>query len=685
MTLDTGSSTEREPDASSRPMVVVNGKLTPDQRDPNRRRHLAQFERRVTPPVIVESDSPDAAALATNASPARVDHHPVSSAGGADYAPEPVNLRGLLLPFGHYLVDSLMWAIAIVFTLWMRYDFDTSPIMTWGVVLIVTAAVAMQGVFGITSGLYSRRWRYGSFDEVKALATAIFLTGATLMFSVLSWRPVGIHRSVAPIAMAITLNGAVAVRSAWRLLKEKRTRPTTGSPIVVIGAGEDSYRIVAALLANPESPYRPAALLDDDPLKANLRWQGVRVEGTIGALEDVVVDHGARTVLLAIPNASGALVQKLSTECYRLDLDLLVLPTVDGLFGSPTLADIRPVSEVDLLGRRQVEIDDTVVTNYITGRRVLVTGAGGSIGSELCRQLAMFQPAELIMLDRDESGLHAVQLSIEGRALLSSPGLVLADIRDIGRMHEIFQEYRPHVVFHAAALKHLPLLETAPEEAWKTNVLGTRNVLAAAQASGVERFVNISTDKAADPASVLGYSKRITERMTASVPSSAAGTYVSVRFGNVLGSRGSVLTAFRAQAETGGPITVTHPDVTRFFMTIAEAVRLTVYAGAIGTAGEVMVLDMGEPVRIFDVAARFARLQTPPLGIVFTGLRPGEKMHEDLMGEAELGERRVHPLVTHVQVPPLPTASTALFDDAALKAGRDLLADMALSETRQQA
>jgi FlaA1/EpsC-like NDP-sugar epimerase len=323
-----------------------------------------------------------------------------------------------------------------------------------------------------------------------------------------------------------------------------------------------------------------------------------------------------------------------------------------------------------------------VVANYITGRTVLVTGAGGSIGSELCRQLAMFQPAQLIMLDRDESGLHAVQLSIEGRALLSSPGLVLADIRDLGRMHEIFSEYRPQVVFHAAALKHLPLLETAPEEAWKTNVLGTRNVLAAAQASGVERFVNISTDKAADPSSVLGYSKRVTERMTASVPSSATGTYVSVRFGNVLGSRGSVLTAFRAQAETGGPITVTHPDVTRYFMTIAEAVRLTVYAGAIGTTGEVMVLDMGEPVRIFDVAARFARLQTPPLG---TGLRPGEKMHEDLMGDAEIGERRVHPLVTHVQVPPLPTTATALFDDVSVKAGRDLLADMALSETRLRA
>jgi FlaA1/EpsC-like NDP-sugar epimerase len=284
---------------------------------------------------------------------------------------------------------------------------------------------------------------------------------------------------------------------------------------------------------------------------------------------------------------------------------------------------------------------------------VLVTGAGGSIGSELCRQLARFEPEALIMLDRDESGLHGTQLSIEGRALLNSPNLVLADIRDEARLQEVFQQHRPHVVFHAAALKHLPLLEGAPDEAWKTNVLGTEHVLAAAHAAGVDHFVNISTDKAADPVSVLGSSKRITERLTSHMSECSPGAYVSVRFGNVLGSRGSVLTIFREQVEQGGPLTVTHEDVTRFFMTVQEAVRLTIYAGAIGESGDVMVLDMGEPVKIMDVARRFSRQRTPNIEIVVTGLREGEKMHEDLFGEGEFDVRPVHPLISHVPVPPL--------------------------------
>jgi FlaA1/EpsC-like NDP-sugar epimerase len=267
--------------------------------------------------------------------------------------------------------------------------------------------------------------------------------------------------------------------------------------------------------------------------------------------------------------------------------------------------------------------------------------------------LARFEPEALIMLDRDESGLHATQLSIEGRALLDSPNLVLADIRDEARLTEVFMQHRPHVVFHAAALKHLTLLEGAPEEAWKTNVLGTQHMLKAAKAAGVDHFVNISTDKAADPVSVLGSSKRITERLTAHMTDAADGSYVSVRFGNVLGSRGSVLTTFRQQLEQGGPITVTHEDVTRFFMTVQEAVRLTIYAGAIGESGDVMVLDMGEPVKIIDVAKRFAKQRTPNLEIVLTGLRDGEKMHEDLFGAGEFDVRPVHKLISHVPVPAL--------------------------------
>jgi FlaA1/EpsC-like NDP-sugar epimerase len=257
------------------------------------------------------------------------------------------------------------------------------------------------------------------------------------------------------------------------------------------------------------------------------------------------------------------------------------------------------------------------------------------------------------MLDRDESALHATQLSIHGRALLDGDDLVLADIRDVNRVQEVFATRRPELVFHAAALKHLPLLEQYPGEAVMSNVWGTLSVLEAAAATGVRTFVNISTDKAADPSSVLGYSKRIAERLTAHVAQHTPGTFVSVRFGNVLGSRGSVLTAFAAQIEAGGPLTVTHPDVTRYFMTIPEAVVLVMQAAAVGRPGEALVLDMGEPVRIADVARQMAAGSHPEIEIVYTGLRPGEKLHEALFGVGERGERPLHPLISHVAVPPL--------------------------------
>jgi len=257
------------------------------------------------------------------------------------------------------------------------------------------------------------------------------------------------------------------------------------------------------------------------------------------------------------------------------------------------------------------------------------------------------------MLDRDESGLHATQLAIEGRAMLDDPALILADLRDAPRIDAVFEEHRPEVVFHAAALKHLPLLEMHPSEAWKTNVEGTQTVLDAARRHGVDRLVNISTDKAANPSNVLGWTKRITERLTAHASGLGPTECVSVRFGNVLGSRGSVLQTFEAQAAAGGPITVTHPDVTRYFMTIEEACRLVIHAGAIGDPGEVMILDMGEPVRILEVAERFANQHDPPLRIEITGLRSNEKLHEALFSDDERGERRSHDMITHVRVSPL--------------------------------
>ena len=340
------------------------------------------------------------------------------------------------------------------------------------------------------------------------------------------------------------------------------------------------------------------------------------------------------------------------------DVNLRVIPSTSEIVGGAVkLGDISHVTEEDLLGRRPIHTDEAGIREFLEGTRILITGAGGSIGSELARQVHRYGPAFVGMLDRDESGLHATQLSIDGQGLLSSEKLVLADIRDAERMDEVMQAVRPDIVFHAAALKHLPLLQRYPEEARKTNVLGTQNVLQAAHRAGVAAFINISTDKAADPTSVLGTSKLMTERLTASMTPEMTpfgpSRYLSVRFGNVLGSRGSVLTAFRHQIANGGPVTVTHPDVTRYFMTIPEAVHLVIQAALIGDHGEVLILDMGEPVRIDDVARQMIEKSGRDIDIVYTGLRDGEKMDEVLVSVDETAEHRRHPLISHTMAVPL--------------------------------
>jgi len=428
---------------------------------------------------------------------------------------------------------------------------------------------------------------------------------------------------------------------------------------LVFGAGEAGAQVITAMLRDSDSPYYPVGLLDDDPRKRNLRIRGVAVLGGRHNLAQVAHRVNADALLIAIPTADSDLVAELSDMATEANLGVKVLPPVRDLFGSDAgVADIRDVDVKDFLGRHQIVTDVDAIAGYLTGKRVLVTGAGGSIGSELCRQISRFGPAELVMLDSSEAALHAVQLSIDGRAMLDTDAVVLADIRDTDRLKRIFEQRRPEVVFHAAALKHLPLLERAPGEAVKTNVWGTLAVMEAAVAAGVERLVNISTDKAADPISVLGYTKRIAERLTAHFATQPVGlarhrTFLSVRFGNVLGSSGSVLTTFTAQVQAGGPLTVTDPEVTRYFMTVEEAVELVIQAGAIGRPGEVLVLEMGTPVRIAEVAARLATQSERPIRVVYTGLRPGEKLHEVLRGHEEPDVRPLHPMISHVPVPAL--------------------------------
>jgi FlaA1/EpsC-like NDP-sugar epimerase len=406
--------------------------------------------------------------------------------------------------------------IALVAAGVARYDFQPSAV-SWRGLLALCVLVAMcQVLVGVALGLYAGRWKYGSFDEIAALGCAVLLTATFgYVVDVVVRGPQMVPRSV-PIVGALAAFVAMgAVRFAWRgRLEHVGRRPRRDAVrLVVFGAGAGGVEAIRSILNDQSCTYEAVALLDDNPRKHNLRLMSVPVAGDRSRMADVAAKYGANTLLIATPSASGETLAELSRLATSCGLAVKVLPPVRALFGDGVrLEDIRDIRSSDLLGRDPIETDVPAIAGYLTGRRILVTGAGGSIGAELCRQITRFSPAELMMLDRDESGLHAVQISIEGHGLLDTPDLILADVRDRSRIDEILRTRQPNVVFHAAALKHLPLLEQSPSEALKSNVWGTLNLLEASAAAGVDRFVNISTDKAADPISALGYSKRIAER-----------------------------------------------------------------------------------------------------------------------------------------------------------------------------
>jgi FlaA1/EpsC-like NDP-sugar epimerase len=584
--------------------------------------------------------------------------------------------QGARLRFGVMpLADAAAWIFGVLAAVLLRYDVDLAHVDLRKAALVTAIAVAVHLTVGPWAGLYARRHRPGSFDEMSALAATLSLAGVAVVFVDLPTPrlvPLGSVVGAGSIAFVLT----VATRSLHRVWFDHRLRPRGEdlSRAVVVGAGEDLAHIVQAMMRQPSSRYLPVALLDDDPRGGPLVVSGVPVFGARARLAQAVTSTQADTVIVAGLQRDPAVLREVIREAGELGVDVKVLPPISELLRGG-LDALQPVAPEDLLGRDEATIDIEAVSGYVTGRRVLVTGAGGSIGSELCRQLRKFEPAALIMLDRDESALHGVQLSLEGHGLLDRPELVVADIRDRERLAAVFARHRPDVVFHTAALKHLPLLEMHPGEAVKTNISGTLNVLEAARRHGTSRFVNVSTDKAADPTSVLGYSKRITERLTAWAAGTGPMVPISVRFGNVLGSRGSVLTTFLEQLRRGGPVTVTDPEVTRYFMTVSEAVRLVIQAGAIGRPGEVLVLDMGEPVRIVDMVRHLMASVPGKVELVFSGLRPGEKLHEVLLGADEHDERPLHPLISQVPVAPLEPSSAVVrrLSDAA--ASHDQLVD----------
>lgn len=559
------------------------------------------------------------------------------------------------------ILDSVAWIVALWVAVLLRFELHIELVSVGGVVVACLVAVVLQLLVGFSFALYKGRYSFGSFEEAKLLVVVTvivtaLLEGVLLVFGVSLWIP----RSLGFIAFPFACLLMAAFRYLKRMYQESTAKPgDQAQNVVIFGAGALGTFLVHRMMQDPASGFLPVALLDDDPAKKHLRISSVPVMGTLHDAASVLEHTRAGVLIVAVADVDPRTMRRVSDAVEGTGTRVMTVPPLsDMLTGAHQSVDLRDISMEDLIGRRPVDIHVDAIAGYVTGKRVLVTGAGGSIGSELCRQLVGFEPSELIMVDRDESGLQATQISITGRGLLDGNDTVLCDIRDTDAVSKVFEDRRPQVVFHAAALKHVSLLEQYPDEAWKTNVMGSLHVLNAAAAVDVDVFVNISTDKAANPTTALGHSKRVAEKLTAWMGDRTGKRYASVRFGNVFGSRGSMLPLFAEQIRQGGPITVTHPDATRYFMTIPEACQLVIQAGAIARGGEVLILDMGQPVRIMDIAQRLRSMSgREDIRIEITGLRHGEKLHEDLIGAGETDERPFHPKISHAKAERLDPAN----------------------------
>jgi FlaA1/EpsC-like NDP-sugar epimerase len=514
-------------------------------------------------------------------------------------------------------------------------------------------ALAVLIVCNAACGLYGQIWRHASIVEARRLALASLITAAILTVAIVVG-PRMIPLSTLVSSMALYTLAAGAARFQARLFGvRRRVSGPSGVRVLLVGAGETGAMLVREM-KSVQGPAVPIGFLDDDPRKQRRNLLGVPVLGTIDDLPKVVATHRVDEVILSIAASTPDIVRHVSELAEISDIPMRVIPRVrDLVHGKVALSDVREVRIDDLLGRPPVDIDLEAVRRLVHGKRVLITGAGGSIGSEIARQVAGFNPAELLVLDHDETHLFDACRSIRRKDVVQ----VLADIRQRAIVNQLFGRYRPQIVFHAAAHKHVPLLEGHPSEAVRTNVCGTDNLVEAALAVGVERFVFISTDKAVRPSSIMGASKRLAEHIVLSSATRGA-NYCAVRFGNVLGSRGSVVPTFLDQIAQGGPITITDARMTRFFMTIPEAVLLVLQAAALAEGGEVFMLDMGEPVTIRSLAERLIRLRGRRVGtdipIRVTGIRPGEKLAEELRAPEEETHQTSHASIVRLSPQPLP-------------------------------
>jgi len=559
------------------------------------------------------------------------------------------------------LVDIFITALAVLGAYALRLDdkfFLYLPAAFWSIAIALLIKPAIYYLFG----LYRRLWAYASVKELILITTAV--SAASVAFSVvlmvlITFNILNFPRLVLPIDWLLSLLGIGGFRFSFRMIAEGRSanrKPLARMihRVLVIGAGDAGALVVREMQRNPQLGLRPVGYLDDDPGKQKKQIHGVPVVGKLNDLGRALNNRRVEEVIIAIPSTGGRVIRMVTDICRLKGVPFRTMPGLYELIGGKVSVNrLREVDITDLLRREPVQIQNELVGVAITGKRVLVTGAGGSIGREICRQIARWGPQMLILLGHGENSIFEamLELQVDFPTLPLQP--VIADIRDLPRMEYIFNSFHPQVVFHTAAHKHVPLMESNVEEAISNNVIGTRNVCRVAVAADTERLVLISTDKAVRPANVMGATKRIAEMIVLDTAQRSGRAFSVVRFGNVLGSRGSVVPKFKQQIAHGGPITITHPDMKRYFMTIPEAVHLVLQASAMGQGGEIFLLNMGQQVRILDLAEDLVRLSGLEPGkdieIVFTGIRPGEKLSEDLWEEGTEYQKTPHPDIFRVE------------------------------------
>jgi len=563
-----------------------------------------------------------------------------------------------------FLFDLLAVVLAWVGGMWVRFNFVLPANYTAKVLLVLGVLLVVHALACRWAGLYRGMWIFASLPDLKRVLRAVMVSGLALVILVALDRGAGpnVPRSMLVLYPVLLLTVMGGGRVAWRMWKEHRIYGglmAAGKPVIIVGAGTGGAMLVRELERSPD--WRVVALVDDNPAKWGLELYGRPVAGSIDLLPQVLKDYKAQHVILAMPSAAVDVLKRAADTAVQAGAHVFTVPGIEDLMsGKVAINAMRPVDIEDLLGREPVKIDSVHLQGMIGGKTVLITGAGGSIGSELCRQLKRFSPARLVLVEASEFALYNIEQWFRVHRPEVQIVPLAGDVKDTARLEEIFSTWKPHLVFHAAAYKHVPLMEVG--NAWqavRNNVLGTLQVAVQAQRHGVERFVLISTDKAVNPTNVMGATKRLAEMVCEALHCSGGGRtqMEMVRFGNVLGSTGSVIPKFAEQIARGGPVTVTHPEINRYFMSIPEAAQLVLQAASMGHGGEVFVLDMGEPVKIVDLARNMIRLSgygEDEIRIEFTGLRPGEKLYEELLADAEETRETPHPKLRIARSRPVP-------------------------------